>query len=1109
MHYIFDLLAKRSFALLGLILATAHSALAVTPFKVVVLGDTQNYTQILDNKGGVDFFTSQTQWIKDNIATENIVFVTHVGDVILDNLSRWQYANAAYSKIDGLVPYSVTFGNHDAGAPNVFGSARYSSYSWYQGASTNDLCHAQTFTAGGITYLHINLPHNPSATDRSWAQGMINTHSGKPTIISTHGYLADNGTGRSGNGNNIWNDLINPNPQVFMVCCGHDWVARHEIDTTTDGRKILQLLVNWQQNINGGNGWLHLLTFDPDNSQILVDTYSPFLNLNRTDFSSKFAVSATFSTVGTGTVTINGLLGPKRRAWNGGGGDANWQTAANWGGTAPTAGDMLVFSNQPQKVSHNNFPAGTSFAGIHFTTGTFSNGYQFSGNAITLTGDIVNGATYGSNTPQTGPTINLPLVLNGDRQINTGDWDMTINGVISGSGSLTKTHGRDYIRGSYDGGVHIGDLYLTNHNTYTGDTKVTGGALVLSNSSSGNLISSSPTVELYYHAALHVGGLQNGTFVLASGQTLKGRGRVIGKTNASSGSIIEPGHSAPNTFEQMGDLSMAWGSSLQARIGGKDEGDYARIELTGAVDLGGATLHIMPHGGYTPVVGDSMMLINNDGSDAVTNVFVSGNGSHLVAGTTLSEGTIVSTDFLGSGLSARISYVGGTGNDVVLTVFPAPGPPVFTSDPISGADAEAGLLYAGTIAGSALDGDGDPLVYSKVNGPAWLTVNPGGSLSGTPAVGDTGVNSFTVQVADGNGGTDTAVLNINVVPRKLVGLWEFENSGDLGAATLGTNLGLTGAITSISGPNSADMGAVAIDVGEFLTVTNPIGGNGGGTRSNEYTLLLDFKIPTTAPWIALLDTSGGGDGDYFYSTSRGLGVASEGYVDSSPPSTIQANTWHRMVISVDQGGARSTYVGGVLVGNHDAGSIDNSRWSLGSSFTLFSDNGGGEEATIHVSNIRLFNKAMNSGEVTALGNINSVDTDGDCIINSLDADDDNDGMTDAWENANGLNPLVNDRDGDADNDGYTNWKEYVAHTDPQSSTSVPLASVALNAGTGVPWLSFVTSANRYYTVEYSDTMGANTWQPLGVAFAGSGSPMNLSLSTTPVRRFYRVRINLP
>ncbi|MGD9781248.1 MAG: LamG-like jellyroll fold domain-containing protein [Kiritimatiellia bacterium] len=51
----------------------------------------------------------------------------------------------------------------------------------------------------------------------------------------------------------------------------------------------------------------------------------------------------------------------------------------------------------------------------------------------------------------------------------------------------------------------------------------------------------------------------------------------------------------------------------------------------------------------------------------------------------------------------------------------------------------------------------------------------------------------------------------------------------------------------------------------------------------------------------------------------------------------------------------------------------------------------------------------------------------------LDPDTDADGMPDAWEVANGLDPLVDDAAGDADVDGLTNLQEFGHGTDPQNA----------------------------------------------------------------------------
>lgn len=88
--------------------------------------------------------------------------------------------------------------------------------------------------------------------------------------------------------------------------------------------------------------------------------------------------------------------------------------------------------------------------------------------------------------------------------------------------------------------------------------------------------------------------------------------------------------------------------------------------------------------------------------------------------------------------------------------------PVFSADPINKANATEEVGYGDSIAGSATDAESDPLTYSKVSGPAWLSVAADGVLSGTPANGDVGLNAFTVQVA-ATGGSDTATLNITVI----------------------------------------------------------------------------------------------------------------------------------------------------------------------------------------------------------------------------------------------------------------------------------------------------------------------------------------------------------
>jgi hypothetical protein len=67
------------------------------------------------------------------------------------------------------------------------------------------------------------------------------------------------------------------------------------------------------------------------------------------------------------------------------------------------------------------------------------------------------------------------------------------------------------------------------------------------------------------------------------------------------------------------------------------------------------------------------------------------------------------------------------------------------------------------------------------------------------------------------------------------------------------------------------------------------------------------------------------------------------------------------------------------------------------------------------------------------------DNDGDLIGNNADPDDDNDALPDAYELANGFDPLVSSDtfEDDADDDGYSDFSEYLADTDPNDASSTP------------------------------------------------------------------------
>jgi autotransporter-associated beta strand protein len=157
-------------------------------------------------------------------------------------------------------------------------------------------------------------------------------------------------------------------------------------------------------------------------------------------------------------VFLSSAAGAAERAWTGGGADAAWSTGANWGGTAPEAGDALSFGGTAGLVNTNDFEAGMPFAGLTFLSG--AGAFALWGNGITLDGDVAN------NDADT-QTLNLPLALSATRAFDASAGALTVNGALSGMGGIDKT------------GAHA--LILTGSNTYEGVTTVgVGGSLRIS-----------------------------------------------------------------------------------------------------------------------------------------------------------------------------------------------------------------------------------------------------------------------------------------------------------------------------------------------------------------------------------------------------------------------------------------------------------------------------------------------------------------------------------------------------------------------------------------------------------------------------------------------------
>jgi hypothetical protein len=92
--------------------------------------------------------------------------------------------------------------------------------------------------------------------------------------------------------------------------------------------------------------------------------------------------------------------------------------------------------------------------------------------------------------------------------------------------------------------------------------------------------------------------------------------------------------------------------------------------------------------------------------------------------------------------------------------------PTFTEGALTAGPAIEDETFIATLAGSAGDIDLDDVFeFSKISGPAWLTVAANGSLGGTPGNAEVGINVFTVRVTDLAGDFSQTTLSIEVENR--------------------------------------------------------------------------------------------------------------------------------------------------------------------------------------------------------------------------------------------------------------------------------------------------------------------------------------------------------
>lgn len=124
---------------------------------------------------------------------------------------------------------------------------------------------------------------------------------------------------------------------------------------------------------------------------------------------------------------------------------------------------------------------------------------------------------------------------------------------------------------------------------------------------------------------------------------------------------------------------------------------------------------------------------------------------------------------------------------------------------------------------------------------------------------------------------------------------------------------------------------------------------------------------------------------------------------------------------------------------------------------------------------------------------------------------DQDGIDDAWELLNGLDPdFPADANADFDLDGASNLREFLSGSDPRDASSLFRISVS-STGTGLI-IQFAAVPGRTYQVEFTDRLIPASWAPLASFPSTTAQSMTVSDPTRAgdrPTRFYRVVVTRP
>lgn len=315
-------------------------------WSMIMIPDPQNYVKWTRNQPVFDLMMAWIEENLDSLNIRMVVCtgdLVELDDIVVPGIDgnisaprQWEYISHAFKRLDGKVPYLAASGNHDYSInKDGIRTTRYPEYfpadknflnTKHLVQNTRNVQDVHTLensalelkSLNGKDYLFMAVEYAPRDTVISWAKRVagMEQYKNHRIVLVTHAYLNtknERTTGQnqwfmyqpyyvdkvvekshriplpqSNNGQEIWEKLVYPSVNFSMVLCGHISGEGYRTDKNKAGKNVHQMLFDAQsyggghRDGNGGDGWLRIMEFLPDNKTVKVKTFSPLFAISPT-----------------------------------------------------------------------------------------------------------------------------------------------------------------------------------------------------------------------------------------------------------------------------------------------------------------------------------------------------------------------------------------------------------------------------------------------------------------------------------------------------------------------------------------------------------------------------------------------------------------------------------------------------------------------------------------------------------------------------------------------------------------------------------------------------------------------------------------------------------